>query len=87
MDDRDLTEFNQIDQFCGYNIDLTQVISIDFAREVFLPYIILCFKVYFTPGGIFRTESRFRDDVAKKSLRIVYIKSIAHSVYHHHSLI
>ena len=31
-------------------------------------------KAYFTPGGIFRTESRFRDDVATKSLRIVYIE-------------
>ena len=44
-------------------------------------------KAYFTPSGIFRTESRFRDDVATKSLRIVYIKSKAHSVYYHHSLI
>ena len=42
---------------------------------------------YFTPGGISRTESRFRDDVATKSLRIVYVKSITHSVYYHHSLI
>ena len=32
------------------------------------------YKAYFTPGGIFRTESRFRDDVATKSLRIVYIE-------------
>ena len=31
-------------------------------------------EAYFTPGGIFSTESRFRDDVATKSLRIVYIE-------------
>ena len=32
------------------------------------------FKAYFTPGGIFRTESRFRDDDATKSLRTLYIE-------------
>ena len=40
------------------------------------PFFFLLFdsKAYFTPGGIFRKESRFRDDVATKSLRIVYIE-------------
>ena len=44
------------------------------------------FKLILHQAEFSRTEARFRDDVATKSLRIVYIKSIAHSVHYHHSL-